>query len=106
MEPQHRRVRSPFRWDRRCVSRFVSVDQERERRSVHAGRALDEQRRVVRLARFVEVAQVFTRELHVRVEVVGAAMRDRFELAPAPRKEVLHVDAGLRVMRTLARFSS
>src|SRR5215469_16952855 len=36
----------------------------------------------------------------MRVEVVRRTMGDRLELAPAPRKQVLDVDTGLRVVRT------
>ena len=57
----------------------------------------------MRLRRLIEVGQVFARELHVGVEVVGAAVRDRLEFAPAPRKEILDVGPGLRVVRTLLR---
>ena len=39
----------------------------------------------------------------MRVEIVGSAVRDRLELAPAPREKILDVDAGLGVVRALLR---
>ena len=80
---------------------LVSVDDEGQGGAVHPGGALDQQRRVMRLGRFVEETEVFAGERHVRVEVVGSAVRDRLELSPAPRKEILDVDAGLGIMRAL-----
>src|SRR5579875_1132321 len=83
---------------------LVRIDQHRQGGPVHPGRALDQDRGIFPLRRFVVIGEVFPREAHMRVEVVRPAMRDRLELAPSPREEVLDVGSGLGVVRSLLRL--
>src|SRR5580700_677804 len=74
---------------------FVCVDHERQHGAIDSGRAFDQQRRIMSLGGLIKESQILAGKLHVGVQVVGAAVSDRFQLAPAPRKKILDVDPRL-----------
>ncbi len=93
MEPEHRPL--PLGHD----LLVVRVDHEREHRTVHAERGLDDMRGVPLLA--VHPLELRARRGRVCGEVEVAAVGDPLELGPADREEVLEVARGRRVVREL-----